>query len=312
VVYVDPDAYNNLSEHSDLLDVGRAVGKLNKLLPKRQFILMGPGRWGSRGDIKLGVKVTYADFNNTAMLIEIARKKGNYVPDLSFGTHFFLDLVEASIRYLPLYPDDQGVLFNEHYLAEENSVLTELMPEYKHLAHTIRVVDIPRITNGRILRVVMNADACEAVGYLTASSKDTVSGADMDFMQRTSNQAAWRWRMMMAKRLASRISPEMYGIKAMYVIGSTKNATAGPGSDIDLVVHVTGTEAQKCRLLQLLEGWSQCLGEINFLRTGHQTDGLLDVHLITDTDIADKTSYAVKIGAVTDPAKRLALKNDRA
>ena len=61
---------------SDLRDVGRAVGRLNKLLPKRQFILMGPGRWGSRGDIKLGVSVTYSDINNTAMLVEIARKRG--------------------------------------------------------------------------------------------------------------------------------------------------------------------------------------------------------------------------------------------
>ena len=68
---------------------------------------MGPGRWGSRGDIKLGVSVTYADINNTAMLIEIARRTGNYVPDLSFGTHFFQDLVEAQIRYLPLYPDER-------------------------------------------------------------------------------------------------------------------------------------------------------------------------------------------------------------
>ena len=33
--------------------------------------------------------------NNTAMLIEIARKTGDYLPDLSFGTHFFQDLVEA-------------------------------------------------------------------------------------------------------------------------------------------------------------------------------------------------------------------------
>jgi hypothetical protein len=38
------------------------------------------------------------------MLIEIARRTGSYVPDLSFGTHFFQDLVEAQIRYLPLYP----------------------------------------------------------------------------------------------------------------------------------------------------------------------------------------------------------------
>jgi hypothetical protein len=84
-----------------MLAVGHAVGRLNKLLPKRQFILMGPGRWGSRGNIRLGVHVTYSDINNTAVLIEIARQRGEYVPDLSFGTHFFQDLVESWIRFLP-------------------------------------------------------------------------------------------------------------------------------------------------------------------------------------------------------------------
>ena len=89
IVYVNPDQYSKIETINELKAIGRAISKLNQLLPKRQFILMGPGRWGSRGDIKLGVNVTYSDINNTAVLIEIARKKGNYVPDLSFGTHFF-------------------------------------------------------------------------------------------------------------------------------------------------------------------------------------------------------------------------------
>ena len=46
----------------------------------------------------------------TAMLLEVARRKGSYVPDVSFGTHFFQDLVESRIHYLPLYPDDPGVM----------------------------------------------------------------------------------------------------------------------------------------------------------------------------------------------------------
>ena len=58
--------------HSSASD--QAVGRLNKVLPKRQFVLMGPGRWGSRGDYRLGVPVTYSDINNTAVLVEIARK----------------------------------------------------------------------------------------------------------------------------------------------------------------------------------------------------------------------------------------------
>ena len=53
-------AYSQLPNPEAMRDVGRAVGRLNKLLPKRQFMLIGPGRWGSRGDIKLGVPVTYS------------------------------------------------------------------------------------------------------------------------------------------------------------------------------------------------------------------------------------------------------------
>ncbi len=57
-----------------------------------------------------------------------------------------------------------------------------------------------------------------------------------------------------------------------------------------------------------LEGWSRCLSEINFLRTGHRREGLLDVHLITDADITARSTYAVKIDAITDPARKLPMK----
>jgi hypothetical protein len=166
VVYVDPEGYSRLPARETLLQVGRAVGALNKLLPKRRFILMGPGRWGSRGDVRLGVGVGYADINNAAMLIEIARKQGHYVPDLSFGTHFFQDLVESRIRYLPLYPDDDGVSFALGFLRGSPSLLAELLPEFASLDATLRVIDVPRVAEGRILRVLMNADLDEALGYL--------------------------------------------------------------------------------------------------------------------------------------------------
>lgn len=169
IVYVDPDGYNRLSTITELTQVARAVGRLNKILPKRKFILMGPGRWGSRGDIKLGVNVSYSDISNTAVLIEIARKKGNYLPDLSFGTHFFQDLVESSIRYIPLYPDDAGIIFNEDFLKHSHNDLATLLPEFSSLSHTIRVIDVPKITNGQILSIVMNADQEKAVGFLKHS-----------------------------------------------------------------------------------------------------------------------------------------------
>jgi pyruvate,water dikinase len=166
IVYVDPQTYSELESYHDLVAVGQAVSRLNQILPRRRFILMGPGRWGSRGDIKMGVNVIYSDINNSALLIEIARKKNGYTPDPSFGTHFFQDLVEASIRYLPLYPDDPGVIFNEDFLMAQQNQLASLLPDFAHLCNVIKVIDIPSATGGQKLQVYMNAEAEEAVAVL--------------------------------------------------------------------------------------------------------------------------------------------------
>jgi pyruvate,water dikinase len=309
IVYVDPRRYNELSELSELQSVGRAVGKLNKVLPKRQFVLMGPGRWGSRGDIKLGVAVTYSDINNTAVLIEIARRKGNYVPELSFGTHFFQDLVESSIRYLPLYPDDEGQVFNERFLLSAPNILEDVAPEFAALKDIVRVIDVPAATGGQVLRVLMNAEQEEALGVLAqpGSRAERRTGPEPELAVQRSGEDHWRWRLQMAERIAQEIDPARFGVIACYVFGSTKNASAGPGSDIDLLLHARGTDAQREALEHWLDGWSLCLAEMNYRRCGYRSDRMLDVHIITDDDIARRDSFASKIGAITDAARPLAL-----
>ncbi|MFO8184680.1 MAG: hypothetical protein R6U39_11005 [Candidatus Aegiribacteria sp.] len=47
------------------------------------------------------------------------------------------------------------------------------------------------------------------------------------------------------------------------------------------------------------------LSEINFIRTGLRTESILNIHIITDRDIEERQSYAVKIGAVSDAARPL-------
>lgn len=164
IVYVDPNNYSALETRNDYLNIGKIVGKLNKKLPKRKFILIGPGRWGSRGDIKLGVSITYSDINNTAMLIEVARRKKDFVPDLSFGTHFFQDLVEASIKYLPLYPDDEGIIFYEDFFISSENELESLFPEYAKYSNTIKVIEVSKAMEGKSLKILMNSEIEKAVG----------------------------------------------------------------------------------------------------------------------------------------------------
>lgn len=106
----------------------------------------------------------------------------------------------------------------------------------------------------------------------------------------------------MAERIAEQMDMEAFSVKGIYLFGSTNTCTAKLNSDIDLLIHTNAAGEQKQALDTWLRGWSLALSEINYLKTGYRSNGLLDIHYVTDQDIADKTSYAVKINSVYDPA----------
>ncbi len=170
IVYVDPDAYSQLPTFKDLREVGRIIGRINRKLPKRSFILIGPGRWGSRGDIKLGVNVGYADINNTAMLIEVAKVTQNYFPELSFGTHFFQDLVESQIQYLPLYIGSKGTIFKEETL-EDHNILSKVLSVDEKYQNVIKILQVNRLNNYSSFSILMDENKNEAVGFFIQQSK---------------------------------------------------------------------------------------------------------------------------------------------
>jgi len=238
------------------------------------------------------------------MLIEVAKQKGGYVPDLSFGTHFFQDLVEASIRYLPLYPDDEGIQFNENFLTKTKNMLGDLLPEYKKLIPVIRVINVAEATNGKILKVLINAELDEAMAVLKEHGGEIEQSKTIS-ENATYNPEEWKWRCDMANQMAEKLDMGKYGVNGMYIFGSTLETTASSGSDIDLIVHVDEKNWQKEKLNLWFDGWSQSLSAMNFRRTGYKTDGLLDIHYITDKDIDNKNSYAIKINSKTDRAKPL-------
>ena len=121
--------------------------------------------------------MTYSDISNAAMLIELAQTQGESAPEPSFGTHFFQDLVEASIRYLPLYPEQPGAVFNTSFLNGQPNRLAELLPAYASLANVLRVIDVPQATGGETVHVLMNADMEEAIAYLAPPAEHPRGGS---------------------------------------------------------------------------------------------------------------------------------------
>ncbi|MEM9777629.1 MAG: PEP/pyruvate-binding domain-containing protein, partial [Chloroflexota bacterium] len=171
LVYVDPHLYKQIGDPNVRLELGRAVSKINQKLEGERFILMGPGRWGST-NIELGVKVSYADIHNTLALIEIsiAGEDGS-APELSYGTHFFQDLVEADIFSLPVHitAEDEFGYFAWNIFQQEASCMARFVPEYAEFEELgyLRVIDLQE-TLGQSASIAMNGIVDKAVAYLKA------------------------------------------------------------------------------------------------------------------------------------------------
>ena len=304
VVYVDPEAYAEL-EPRRIRDVGRAVGRLNRLLPKRQFILMGPGRWGSRGDIRLGVSVTYSDINNTAMLIEIARQQGRLrarplLRDaLLPGPRRGVDPLPAALPRRPAASSSTRTSCCGAQRAGRPA------PEFAALAGRAARHRRAAGADGPVLRVLMNAEADEALGLLRPAGTAGQSALEP-------RCAAARGPRRRALALADahgrahrvRDRPGALRRQGVYLFGSTKNGTAGPASDIDLIVHVEPEETAESATWLLARRLEPGARRGQLLRTGRtrrparRPPGHRRGHRA-------RQSFAAKIGAVTDAAPPL-------
>lgn len=292
IIYVVPEEYANLPSVEEMQKIATVVNELNNKLPNKKFILIGPGRWGSRGDIRLGVPVKYGNIKNTALLVEVAREKGGYIPELSFGTHFFQDLVESNIKYLPLYPDQKDTIFNEELLTKTENYLAKILPKYKDYEKVVKVVKTQSLLEDSTLSVIMDGEANEALAFLQPLDH-------------------WRWRMQKVREISEELDPDLYGIVALYIIGSTKTGEAGPASDIDLLIQIKGTEEQKEKLLDYMEKLGKKLAKENEQRTGIKTENLLDVHIITEEDIKNRTAWATHITSPYMSVKKIELKKKK-
>jgi hypothetical protein len=143
IIYVEPEAYVDLAL-TQKYDIARLVGNLNRQITDREAtptILIGPGRWGTTTP-SLGVPVSFSEINNVVVLVEVAYEGANLMPDLSFGTHFFQDLIEGDIFYIALFPKNEEVVFNRKMFSQMPNKLTDFAPQSAKYADVVKVYEI--------------------------------------------------------------------------------------------------------------------------------------------------------------------------
>ena len=176
---------------------------------------------------------------------------------------------------------------------------SQFLPEEQKLLNTIATKISTYIFNIRLKQTLEILDIEEKQ---EAEQEEEITKSSFSILP-VQSDTHWKWRNEYVKKIVEKLDFEKLGVEAIYLIGSTKNANAGPASDIDLLVHFSGNANQETELKAWIDGWSLCLAEINLSKTGYKTEGLIDLHIITDKDIQNKNSFASMIGAISDGAK---------
>jgi hypothetical protein len=140
MVYVVPSRYGAMNQ-GERLAIARVVGAINQVSAGRSLLLMGPGRWGTR-DPWLGLPVNFNEIKHVAALCEIVAMNENLIPDVSLGTHFLNELIEADMLYFALFPGRDGNHLDEAGILGVPNRLAELLPDAAHHSGAVHVIDL--------------------------------------------------------------------------------------------------------------------------------------------------------------------------
>lgn len=167
LIYVVPSVYGQL-RISDRYSIARLIGQLMHGEPsegRKNIMILGPGRWGTTTP-SLGVPVSFAEIDTVSVLCEIVAMREDLIPDVSLGTHFFNELVEANILYLALFPGRDGNVLNDAFFRAFPNKLPKLIPNAAHRSDVVRVLDAADLGNGGVITLNANALNQQVVCFL--------------------------------------------------------------------------------------------------------------------------------------------------
>ncbi len=308
LVIINPEIYDYLENRDNPIDLKHLMARINRWLPERRYALVCPPLWTQVGAFRPGELLSFSELNNAACIMEWMPDTPEKTPNLRYNYHLFNDIMERGIVYIPLDDHECRRLSNHTVVRKAPNLLNEILTEKSYLGEFLKIVNIPYAADKRILKILTNSELNIAMGVIDLPSVRDQDAGIIQNLGMVEQTFYWRWRQQMAERIAEQIDPVNSGITAMYLIGSSKNETAGPGSDIDLLIRFEGNEDQLARIKLWFEGWSQCLAEINFRQTGYRCERLLDLHFVTEDEVRNRSGFAARIDAVTDAAKPLKLR----
>ncbi|HJX71723.1 MAG TPA: DUF5752 family protein, partial [Bacteroidales bacterium] len=117
VIYVNIDKFDKLKT----LEMVNEIEELNHNMSKqnKQYVLIGPGRWGTR-DQFLGIPVIWPQISNAKVIVEISLP--NFPLDSSLGSHFFHNLTSMNVGYFSVKDSSSNDFIRWHLLDRQRTI----------------------------------------------------------------------------------------------------------------------------------------------------------------------------------------------
>jgi hypothetical protein len=138
-VFVDNQKFDKLKTH----DITIEIERINNFMisHNREYILIGPGRWGTR-DPFLGIPVVWSQISNARVIVEVSL--ANFPLDSSLGSHFFHNVTSMNIGYFSVLETSQS-----DYLHWDILHSCEVVQQTKYLKHVRFNNPVQVLMNGK-------------------------------------------------------------------------------------------------------------------------------------------------------------------
>lgn len=100
IIFIDPEKFDNRLTVRMADEIAALNEKMVK--EKRKYILIGPGRWGTR-DRFLGIPVAWPQISGAKVIVEVSLP--DFHPDASLGSHFFHNVTSMNVGYFSINQD---------------------------------------------------------------------------------------------------------------------------------------------------------------------------------------------------------------
>ena len=146
LVYVDPEKFDKTQTTEMCLE----LEKINEHIKNqnREYILIGPGRWGSR-DRFLGIPIIWSQISRAKVIVEVGLK--NYEIEPSQGTHFFHNVVAMNVGYFNVpFKKKKKSFIDWEYIKSLKSV-----NKYEYFVHIVNQKPFNVIMDGKKSRSII-------------------------------------------------------------------------------------------------------------------------------------------------------------